>query len=474
MGEHYATSGIGIVAYTVFMVAGARRQTEGTEQLIRLQLDNAALATKVQLEKEVVERANRDLQLEIEQRERTETALRASKAEAEAANASKSQFLANMSHELRTPLNGILGTSELLMRSLPNMGQLVKHVKYAQTIRGAGERLLHLINDILDMARIEAGAMRLEAVNFEPRSIITEAVELMTAQCADKGLTLSVNVSPQVPTLLRGDHNRLRQVLANLVANAIKFTERGGIEIRVARTVTDAMPASDRVVLRWSVTDSGIGIAAAARSQLFQPFSQLDDSSTRRFGGSGLGLAICQQLVTAMGGRIDVETSEGQGSTFWFELPFESVAGTQTVATRMPTNSGEALVARVLIAEDNVTNSHLVMEMLELAGCKASVVNNGREAIDKLEHDDFDLVLMDWHMPEMDGVVATRTWRDHERALPGTRHVPIIALTASVLPGDRETCLQAGMDDFLAKPFTYDELFDVVQRWVPKQVAKAT
>jgi CheY-like chemotaxis protein len=173
-----------------------------------------------------------------------------------------------------------------------------------------------------------------------------------------------------------------------------------------------------------------------------------------------------------MGGRIDVETQPGKGSTFWFELPFDVVANAEAIAPLEPTRINSELTARVLIAEDNVTNSQLVREMLELAGCKACVANNGREAIDKLEHDEFDLVLMDWHMPEMDGVVATRTWRDHERTLPGSKHVPIIALTASVLPGDRETCLQAGMDDFLAKPFTYDELFDVVQRWVPKQTRK--
>ncbi len=469
-GDYYATSAIGIVAYTVFMILGGKRQTAGTEDLLRLQLDNAALAANIQREKEVVDRANRDLKMQIEQRERTEAALRSSKAEAEAANRAKSHFLANMSHELRTPLNGILGTSELLLRSLPNMGQLTKHLKYTQTIRGAGERLLYLISDILDMARIEAGALRLESTRFAPRELITEVVDLMTTQCNDKGLTLTVNVSPQVPDALCGDSNRLRQILSNLVVNAIKFTERGGIEIRVERALsTEPTQAENQVALRWSVTDSGIGIADHARAQLFQPFSQLDDSPTRKFGGTGLGLAICQQLVRAMGGCIDVETRAGRGSTFWFELSFAVSVSVPALAPAVPETQTTHLTGRILIAEDNVINSQLVMEMLELAGCKATIANNGLEAIATLEEQHFDLVLMDWHMPEMDGVAATRAWRKRERSETGATHLPIIALTASVLPGDRDTCLKAGMDDFLAKPFSYDELIAMVQRWLPKQ-----
>jgi signal transduction histidine kinase/CheY-like chemotaxis protein len=474
MGENYATSAIGIVAYTIFMISGGRRQTEGTENLLRLQLDNATLAANIQREKEVVERANRDLQQQIEQRERTEAALRASKAEAESASRAKSQFLANMSHELRTPLNGILGTSELLTRSLPNMGQLTKHLKYTQTIHGAGERLLHLIGDILDMARIEAGALRLEHSSFAPRDLVNEVVELTAKQCSDKGLKLAISVSQQVPTLLRGDENRLRQVLGNLIANAVKFTERGGIDVRIEVVApsdgganTQEVNATPQVALRWSVIDTGIGIAELARPLLFQPFSQIDESHTRRFGGSGLGLAICHQLVRAMGGRIDVESSPQRGSTFWFELAFDIPSTHVPISVSQSISSG-SLVGRVLIAEDNVTNAQLVMEMLELTGCTAVVAHNGHEALEQLRNSSFDLVLMDWHMPELDGVAATKAWREIERERANAKRIPIVALTASVLSGDRETCINAGMDDFLGKPFSYDELFAVVQDWLPQ------
>jgi CheY-like chemotaxis protein len=330
------------------------------------------------------------------------------------------------------------------------------------------------------MARIEAGALRLEHSSFAPRDMISEVVELTAKQCNDKGLKLAISVSQQVPALLRGDENRLRQVLGNLVANAVKFTDRGGIDIRVeVATHADAMTNSQndaQVALRWSVIDTGIGIAEHARPQLFQPFSQIDESHTRRFGGSGLGLAICHQLVRAMGGHIDVESSPHRGSTFWFELTFD-VPSTHVPLPASFTSSNGLLAGRVLIAEDNATNAQLVREMLELAGCTAAIAHNGRDALEQLRTSTFDLVLMDWHMPEMDGVAAAKAWREIEGEHVSAKRIPIIALTASVLAGDRETCIQAGMDDFLGKPFSYDELYAVVQEWLPQtttQVQTAT
>lgn len=476
IGDNYATSAIGVVAYWFFMVSGGNRQNEGTENLIRTQLDNAALAATIQKEKDVVERANRDLEQQIERRQRTEAELRASKAEAEAASKAKSQFLANMSHELRTPLNGILGTSELLLRSLPKMGQLAKHQKYTHTIHSAGERLLHLIGDILDMARIEAGALRLEHSSFAPREVINEVVELTAKQCTDKRLKMSISVSPQVPLLVRSDENRLRQVLGNLISNAIKFTERGGVDVRVEVATLPIVPTENQsnspaqIALRWSVTDTGIGIADSARAQLFQPFSQVDDSHTRRYGGSGLGLAISHQLVQAMGGRMGVESKPQRGSTFWFELVFE-IPSTHVPPQVSLDVTNPTLRGRVLVAEDNATNAQLVLEMLELTGCSAVVAHNGREALEQLRDNTFDLVLMDWHMPELDGVAATKIWRDIEKERSHALRIPIIALTASVLAGDRETCISAGMDDFLGKPFSCDELFEVVERWLPVQAS---
>jgi signal transduction histidine kinase/ActR/RegA family two-component response regulator len=467
VGGDYTNVGLGVALFVVSMMAAARRNTGTIEDSLRLQLANAELAAREQREKAVVERANRDLEQQIAQRERTEAELRIAKSEAEAANRAKNQFLANMSHELRTPLNGVLGTSDLLIRALPNSPQLAKSHKYAQTIRNAGERLLHLINDILDMARIEAGAIRFDNASFDPRRLIADAVESATEQCAEKNLTLHAAIAPEVPHELRGDVYRLRQVLSNLLSNAIKFTERGGIEIRVAVKETIDVGTTQRVLLRWSIADSGIGIAQQSRTQLFQPFSQLDDSSTRRFGGTGLGLAICRQIINALGGRIDVESTPGSGSTFWFEVPLDLPDHSASVRASAALKASQSLGGNILVVEDNETNCHLIVEMLELAGCKTHTATNGIEALEKLSFAHFDTVLMDWHMPRMDGLAATRNWRQREAANSDASRLPIIALTASVLPGDRDACLQAGMDDFIAKPFTYDELVNVVARWLP-------
>jgi signal transduction histidine kinase/ActR/RegA family two-component response regulator len=463
------------------MIAAGRRQTNSVEEMLRIQLENEALAQRLQREKEIVELANRQLEQQIAQRERTEAELRSAKNEAEVArtgaekaNRAKSQFLANMSHELRTPLNGILGMSELLQRSLQTTTQLPKQIKYARTIQNAGERLLHLINDILDMARIEAGAIRFESESFTPQHLIADVVDLMNEQSAKKGLALIVEIAPDVPAELTGDANRIRQILTNLLANAIKFTEEGSVVIRLI--VDGHLPQKEDgargVMLRWSVTDTGIGIPDQARAQLFKPFSQADDSWTRRFGGSGLGLAISRQLVQSMGGAIDFETALNRGSTFWFTLPLGIPNEPENPPLKQVPNVGTALAGKVLVVEDNVTNAHLVTEMLGIAGCEAATVHNGREALDKLEQESFDLVLMDWHMPEMDGVATTLAWRKQEEHRSVSGRLPIIALTASVLPGDRETCLQAGMDDFIAKPFTYDELIAVVERWLAKQAVR--
>jgi signal transduction histidine kinase/CheY-like chemotaxis protein len=456
-GSQFVNVAIGVLAYMFAMMAVGHRITRSTEDTLRLQLENAALAARLQREKDVVERANRDLELQITQRERTEAELRIAKSNAESASRAKSQFLANMSHELRTPLNGILGMSDLLLRALPNAPPS-KQYKHAQTIRRAGERLLALINDILDMSRIEAGALRLQESVFSPRALIAEVADLAAKDCADKGLSLAVNVGADVPENVCGDANRVRQVLDNFVANSIKFTDHGGIQIKLETAQPrDADSATALACLRWSVIDTGIGIPAHAREQLFRPFSQLDESATRRYGGTGLGLAISHQLISAMGGAIGVDSNPGCGSTFWFEIALPIAARAAQTQEQPSTATPEPLRARILVAEDNITNGQLVSEMLNLAGCYPITVTNGRDALAKLQNESFDAVLMDWHMPEMDGVTATRAWREHEHQVTdGKHHLPIIALNA-------------GMDDFLPKPFTYDELITVVHRWLPQR-----
>jgi signal transduction histidine kinase/CheY-like chemotaxis protein len=465
IGGSFINVGFGVIAYMVALIGTAHRVTQGIEDALRLKLENAALATRVQREKDVIESINRDLEQQIAQREQTEAALRTAKSEAETANRAKSQFLANMSHELRTPLNGIIGMSDLLMRTSPTAKQL----KYTQTIRNAGDRLLHLISDILDMARIEAGAMRFDTVPFSPRQLVSDVVELTTEQASSKSLALTVRVEADVPQEVIGDPNRLRQVLTNLVANAIKFTSSGRIEIKLSIEPESVECATRQ--LRWSVSDTGIGIGAEARQFLFRPFSQVDGSFTRKYGGSGLGLAICQQLVNALGGRIDVDSKPNVGSTFWFEVPLDIIQDTPQIDTFEHRPAVARLAGNILVAEDNPTNCELVVSMLELSGCTVTPVGNGADALAKLENHTFDLVLMDWHMPELDGLAATRLLRQREAAQGHAKHVPVIALTASVLPGDREACTAAGMDDFLAKPFTYDELEAIVQRWLPLRTA---
>jgi signal transduction histidine kinase/CheY-like chemotaxis protein len=463
-GGHYWYVAIGILAYTASMVFCGHRLSGNLTAMLQLQLDNAALACRLQREKDAVEQANRDLQAEIKQREQTEAELRVAKVTAEAASRAKNQFLANMSHELRTPLNSVLGMSDLLLRSLASNFGFGKAQRYAQSIRTAGERLLHLIDDILDMARIEAGALRFENAPFDPRRLIAETVEPLIDQCAARNLHLAVDVAADVPHELRSDPYRLRQVLSNLLGNAIKFTEHGSVTVRLS-VLPSPEPRFKGMRTHWEVIDTGIGIGDQARARLFQPFSQADESCTRKFGGTGLGLAICRQIVSALGGRIDLSSSLGRGSTFWFDIPMEiGATGIHTAAQARPMPT--ALHGRVLIADDNLANRQLAAEILALAGCQVGTANDGSEALRKLSEEYFDLVLMDWHMPDMDGVTATRVLRAQESQHPG-RHLPVVALTASVLPGDRETCLQAGMDDFVAKPFTYDELVAVVSRWLP-------
>jgi len=370
---------------------------------------------------------------------------------ADAATRAKSEFLAVMSHEIRTPMNGILGMAHLLLDTPLASVQR----RQVETLRDSGQALLTILNDILDFSKMEAGKLELTHEDFDLERVVASVTALMTPRAGEKGLVLRASVAPDVPTALRGDAGRLRQVLLNLVGNAIKFTERGEVVVDIMLSGL----ADGSVPLRITVRDTGIGIPPEAQARLFHEFTQVDASATRRFGGTGLGLAICRRIIVAMGGAIGVESKPGAGATFTITVALDRARAPiehETAAER----SVQPL--RVLLAEDHPVNREVALGLLERHGHTVTVVTDGAQAVAAARSGSFDVILMDVHMPNMDGTEASRLVR--KLPAPAGR-VPIIALSASVLKDEVELCYQAGMDEFLAKPIDPAALARVLSRF---------
>jgi signal transduction histidine kinase/ActR/RegA family two-component response regulator len=408
---------------------------------------------------EVLQRLNRELQLENAERRRAEERLRGARAEALDAARVKTEFLANMSHEIRTPMSGIIGAISLLEQTELTAEQR----EFVELAQSSANAQLAVINDILDLSKIEAGKMTVEARPFQLRDAIGEVMALLSLEAEKKHIGLDWHCEASIPALLIGDVGRIRQVVMNLAANAIKFTLAGRVTIRAERIGN----SGDVAEVSVSVEDTGIGIPEDKLQDIFDDFTQVDTSASRRHGGTGLGLTICRHLVTLMGGTIGVESRVGEGSRFWFQLPLplpvsQAEGRTATETAGDASSAPQPVRHQVLLVEDNDISRRVTRQMLERLGCEVTLATNGREALQRLQNRPYDLVLMDCQMPEFDGYAATVEIRRREGS---TAHVPIVAITADTMKEDRDRCIAAGMDDYVGKPASFGDLEAILRRW---------